>query len=121
MNRVSAYLRVTAVPDGEAPLSVREKWVGLRLPLHPSAQDPRRARTFGVLSGPRRTMARLAALFLGRSAPGYGYLVEAAAAVDVLRQQHPEAAAWWQANAPHMLRPRSYFLFAESCGHVEAS
>lgn len=115
------YLHVTAVPDGEAPLSVREKWVGLRLPLHAAAERSREARTFGVLSGPRRTSARLFALFMGRSIPARGYVVEAARAIEILRQQSPEAAARWQANAPHMLRPGRYFLFAENCGHVEAS
>ena len=42
---------VTAVPAGEAPQWVREKWVGVELPLAlRSAHD---FRTFGVLSGPR--------------------------------------------------------------------
>jgi hypothetical protein len=120
VSEASAYLRVTAVPEGEAPLSVREQWVGLRLPLHPRALRPRRVRTFGVVSGPRGALAQLVALCLGRTASARGYVVEAAPAIDILRQQSPEAAAWWQANAPHMLRPRRYFVFAEHCGQVEA-
>jgi hypothetical protein len=40
-------------PAGEAPLWVREKWVGLRLPVVLREAKPVRALTAGVLTGPR--------------------------------------------------------------------
>src|SRR5580704_4538322 len=43
-------LRIIAVPPGEAPLWVREKWVGLELPV--AQRQSRKFLTSGVLSAP---------------------------------------------------------------------
>jgi hypothetical protein len=116
-----SFVQITQVPDGEAPLEVREKWVGLTLPLMPPIAGSRFARTFGVLSGPRRPLARVIALLRGRAAKGRGYVVEATQALEILHQAHPDAAAWWRTNTPHMLVAGRCFLFAESCGQVVRS
>jgi hypothetical protein len=121
MGTVSSFIRITQVPAGEAPLSVREKWVGLTLPLAPSFASPTNARTFGVLSGPRRPWARVAAVLLGRTTHHRGYAVEASLALEALHRASPEAAAWWRENTPHMLSPGQHFLFPENCGHVVPS
>jgi hypothetical protein len=44
--------------------------------------------------------------------------VEAQAAVAVLAKSSPEAAAWWQENTPHLLRPKRYFVFPQGAGHI---
>lgn len=114
---MTAHLRITTVPPGEA-LWVRERWVGLSLPLAPSNAKPRRLLTSGVLSGPDRFLSRIAALLAGRLKRESGYAVEARIAVEVLARHSPEAAAWWCANAPHRLRPGRYFVFDAASGHV---
>jgi hypothetical protein len=113
-----SQLRITSVPPGEAPLWVREKWVGLSLPL---AQRKARALslfTSGVLSGPRGFFSSIGALLAGKLERRSGFLVEAQAAVAVLAKSSPEAAAWWQENTPHLLRPKRYLVFPPGVGHV---
>ena len=114
-----SHLRITSAPPGEAPVWVREKWVGLSLPL---AQRKARALsvfTSGVLSGPRGFLASVGALLTGRLKRRSGFLVETQAAMAVLAKSSPEAAAWWQQNTPHLLRPKRYFVFPDDVGHVE--
>jgi hypothetical protein len=112
------YLYVTSVPEGEAPLWVREKWVGLKLPL----TGPLSVGTFrgsGVLSGPQSLAAFCVALFRkGLPPKREGYIVNALDAVKILEVTHPEAAAWWRANVSHLMRPSRRFLFQREVGHV---
>jgi hypothetical protein len=111
-------VRIIAIPPGEAPLWVREKWVGLILPLtrYGSANT---FRTFGVLSGPRTFLPQVWALALGRSNKTYGFPVNAARAVEILGHASPEAAAWWRENARELILPGRYLLFhAEVCDLV---
>jgi hypothetical protein len=112
-------LRITAVPPGEAPLAIREQWVGVALPLAPALRTPRRARTFGVLTGPRRRIARLVARILGKTVSQRGYVVSALPAVETLGLTHPKAAQWWRENTPHLMRRGGFFLFPEDTGQVE--
>jgi hypothetical protein len=112
---IKRSVRIIAVPPGEAPLWVREKWVGLTLPLtHFSS-----AKTFvgfGVLSGPRTFLPQLLARVRGRSDRIYGFLVNAARAVEILDHASPEAAAWWRENASELVLPKRYLVFhAEVC------
>jgi hypothetical protein len=88
------YVRITQTPPGEAPLDVREKWVGLVLPVVPGRPGPRRASTFGVLTGPTSLVGRLRAFLLGRFGSLDGYPVNTATAIHILGQHHPDAAAW---------------------------
>src|SRR3981189_3195245 len=88
-------VRIIAVPPGEAPLWVREKWVGLELPL----LRWRAAGTFigfGAVSGPRTCLAQIWALLRGRSHRIYGFAVDASRAVEILARASPEAATWWR-------------------------
>jgi hypothetical protein len=111
-------LYVTSVPPGEAPLWVREKWVGLTLPLAQPCADPRRGLVAGVLTGPRGILAQLLALFTGRFRVSEGYFVDASAALRALESAHPEAAAWWKEHRPDLWRPGRRFLFQKDVGHV---
>jgi hypothetical protein len=73
-----------------------------------------------VLSGPRGFLASVGALLTGRLKRRSGFLVETQAAIAVLAKSSPEAAAWWQQNTPHLLRPKRYFVFPDDVGHVES-
>jgi hypothetical protein len=102
------HLYVTSVPSGEAPQWVREKWVGLKLPLT-GRLSAGIFRGGGVLSGPRGPVASLLALLSGRLPRRDGYIVDALAAVKILELTHPEAAAWWKENAAHLMPPIAGF------------
>ena len=101
-------VRIVAVPPGEAPLWVRQKWVGLDLPVMRYAAH-RKLLAFGVLSRPRSW----AAVVRGQAELIAGYAVEAAPAVGILARVSPEAAAWWRENTPHLIAPQRYLVFHE--------
>lgn len=111
-------VRIVAVPAGEAPQWVREKWVGLELPLAQWTAGPRTRRTAGVLSGPRDVLAMIAGLFSGRLNRRTGYVVDVQAAIAALERVSPEAAAWWRTAAPHLLTPGRRFMFQEHACHL---
>jgi hypothetical protein len=97
---------------------VREKWVGLYLPLAQQSAEPLRLYTGGVISGPRtRTQAWIAWLF-GKFKSSSGYMVEVPAALEALERASPEAAAWWREHAPHLVPPDKLFFFDAQAGQV---
>src|SRR5882762_4357280 len=95
-----SQLRITSVPPGEAPLWVREKWVGLSLPLAQRKAQARSLFTSGVLSGPRGFFASIGALLAGKLQRRSGFVVETQAAIAVLATSSPEAAAWGKRTRP---------------------
>lgn len=105
-------VRIFAVPPGEAPLWVREKWLGLALPIAqaPSAQS---WRTGGVLTGPRGLASQVGHLLGGRLREQKGFAVNVLEAIAVLERASPEAAQWWRQNAAHMMTPSRHFVFPE--------
>jgi hypothetical protein len=110
VTKTNPTVRIIAVPPGEAPLWVREKWVGLDLPLarHSSGK---KFRTFGALSGPHTFLAQLWAIVRGRAASTVGHPVDAAGALEILEIASPEAAAWWRENTPQFIAPKRYLIF----------
>ncbi|HVS37393.1 MAG TPA: hypothetical protein VMS17_17660 [Gemmataceae bacterium] len=88
--RKIVYVRVVDTPPGEAPERIRRAWVGVKLPSRRWAAKAGIHRTEGVLSQQVR-------------ASGKGYAVNGRAAVQALASHSPEAAAWWRANAPHVV------------------
>ena len=114
----AATLKVTSVPPGEAPVWVREQWVGLSLPLALQCTHPHAYRTSGVLSRPTSRIGELFARFLGKSRYESGYAVESILAIQVLALSSPEAADWWRSNAAYLLQPGQYLVFHEDTGHV---
>jgi hypothetical protein len=50
-----------------------------------------------------------------------GFVVEVPAAIAILEARHPEAAAWWRKNTPHLIRGKGRFVFHEAVGHVVES
>ncbi len=111
-------LRIEAIPPGEAPLWVREKWIGVTLPLAPGKESPHAWPSSGVLSGPRNFLSSLIALVTGRLERRTGYLVVSRTAVAILATKSPDAAAWWRTNTPWLLRPGRYFVFPAEVGRV---
>jgi hypothetical protein len=113
------YLQVTLAPPGEAPAWVREKWVGLTLPLAQASSRAITVRSAGVLTGPRTYLTGLLAWISGRLHLAEGYLVDdAPAALQVLESAHPEAAAWWRKHTPHIYQSNRKFLFHKGSGIV---
>lgn len=110
------FIRIVAVPPGEAPEEVRRAWVGVRIPLPLFHRHPREWRSSGVLTGPKGLVARVSALLSGRLERHRGYAVAAVAAMAALETRDPAAARWWRENVPHAIRPGKAFVFAaEAC------
>jgi len=107
-------VRIVRAPEGEAPLWVREAWVGLELPLATMTQVT--VETGGVLSGPVSPLGFWWAKLRGRLKRTTGYVVMSARAIDLLARSRPEAAAWWRSHTPHFLLPHQMFIFdAPAC------
>ena len=118
MPTASSFIRIVSVPPGEAPLWVRERWVGLQLPLAGRDHGPREVLTSGVLSGPRNRLIALWRGLRGQLPRKTGYAVDAIEAVRILEQTSPVAAAWWRDNVPRLQHRRRKFLFAPSACEI---
>jgi hypothetical protein len=122
LNSGPQYIRIVRVPPGEAPRWVREKWVGLELPLASGDRGSRDAYTSGVLSGPRNRFIAVLWGLLGRFQRQSGYAVDAIEAVNILERTAPDAASWWRENVPRLQVPKRKFLFQKSvCEMVDAT
>lgn len=112
VNKTDWTIRIVAAPPGEAPLWVRQRWVGLDLPVaRYSGQS--RFLGLGVLTMPRSWLGQWFAVARGRAELVAGYAVEALPAVGILGESSPEAAAWWRENTPHLIAPKRYLIFHE--------
>lgn len=85
MDNKSTFIRIVKVPEGEAPLEVRKKWVGLVLPC--LGINTKSEKGYGLVSnnptliGPYRLL-----------------VVPQKEALDILRQSSPEAVRWFEKN-----------------------
>lgn len=77
-----AQIQIIAVPPGQAPLWVREEWVGLVLPVEDPPTDG------NIQIGARG----------GRPENIGGYYVRTTAALEALGRKSPDAAEWWESN-----------------------
>jgi hypothetical protein len=112
-------IRIVKRPRGEAPEEVRDAWIGLSLPVLPRYSRLEERRSVGVLSGPRSWLAMRLIVLFGRRLRKRGYVVDTTAAVDLLENVNPLAAAWWRKNTPHLLKPGRCFVFEQECCVVE--
>jgi len=103
-------IRIVRAPIGEAPLWVREAWIGLTLPTRGHG----RWTGFGVLTGPGSFLGELWACFRGRGQKVEGFAVDACEAVERLAAHNPEAAAWWRLEAAALVRPGRCFVFDDA-------
>lgn len=110
-------VRIVRRPIGEAPDWVRDAWIGSDLPLALSRE--RRWLAFGVLTMPKTRLRQGWALLTGRGVKLSGYLVNASAAVEILEDVRPDAAAWWREHTPEMLDGKGRFVFdTDACARV---
>ncbi len=107
-------IRIISVPPGDAPLWVREKWVGVELTsvLGSQPKDYPGASVFA----PPSFFASLWRQITGQSRQVNGYPVQVTAAIDALAKSCPEAAMWWRESTPQLLSPHRLFVFdANAC------
>lgn len=114
------HVRIVQTPPGEAPIDIREAWVGLVLPLSPGEVGPRQLLTQGVLTGPRTLLGYVVSRLLHRFKVVNGFLVDSTGAVEVLARHNERAATWWRTHAPAIVRSGGAFVFhSEACELVE--
>lgn len=75
-------IEIVGIPKGEIPREIREKWIGLRLPLETAEEY------FGLARG---VATHLPCAVVG-------YVVDAILAIAILELHHPDAALWWREN-----------------------
>jgi len=73
------FIRITSRPAGGAPETIRDKWIGLVLPLQKKATEP-------GIDVTTQTEVQ------GRD----GYMVRWDVAMRILGEKHPDARDWWQ-------------------------
>jgi len=100
LNRGRQYIRILDTPPGEPPVWVREKWLGLELPLADGDRGVREAYTSEVLTGPRNRFTAAWWGLPGRLQRQSGYAVDVHEALDILERAAPDAALWWRQNVP---------------------
>ena len=109
-------IRIIKIPEGEAPEGIRAAWVGLSLPVTSGLVN---CQCVGVLTGRPTRRTGLWRRWLDIPPTERGYIVEAIAAVDVLAESNPTAAAWWRENTPDLFRAGGYFFFYNHCYVLE--
>lgn len=97
-NSATGRIRIKKVPAGEAPLVIREVWVGLILPCFPFIGYIN-GEVFEVVSGEEIQNV------------GRGVSVPQDQALDVLERSNPSAASWWRTLG--FPQPNQYFFFTE--------
>lgn len=99
-----AEVLITSTPPGEAPVAIREAWVGLKLPLADGQHGPVVVKAMGAVTGVSRGTQKV-------------YAVPALDAIDSLKKKNPDAARWWLAHVN--LSPQLHFDFPmENCKRV---
>src|SRR5258708_30648821 len=113
-------IRIISTPKGEAPLNVREAWIGLELPLAPGNRGAGGYyQTQGVLTGPKTFIGALIHLVLGRYSISQGYAVDGSVALEILSATQPEAAQWWREHATRSVAPGKKLVFdAMACARL---
>jgi hypothetical protein len=107
-------IRIRSVPPGDAPLWVREKWVGVELTSVLGA-SAKKFPAASVLANPS-FFASLRRLLTGETRGVTGYPVQVASAIEALEKSSPQAAAWWRENTPNIISPTRLFVFdANAC------
>ena len=94
-----AEIRIIGVPPGEAPLEIRQQWVGLILPLAGGEPCAWQLQTMGVLTG------------ILEEDETIGYAVDFSEAVTALAEKSPAAARWWEENVSHLFEEDGVLVF----------
>jgi hypothetical protein len=116
---------ITSTPPGEAPLEIREAWVGVKLEISgDNDSSPQQYDVIGIRTRVDGVKWKLRNL-LRRQHPNQevwtGYAVELMPAIWALEKAgRNDAAIWWVKNVPHLLRPEQTFIFpSSSCRFLE--
>lgn len=97
INESFGLIKIVKTPAGEAPLWVRQAWVGLVLPCNP---------VLGSHGGERGVLSKLI-LFPNRC----GYSVPQDQALMILEDKNFRISVWWKGKGfPHQ---GEYFVFSE--------
>lgn len=80
-NTKNGRMRITSAPTGQAPLEIREKWIGVEISFLDIGMPTGSIR--GVLNGEKVK-------------PHRAFTVDQVEALTALREKSPEAADWWQ-------------------------
>lgn len=97
-----AKISIIGVPPGEAPLEIREQWVGLILPLAGGMPWAWEVQTAGVLTGTADEEETI------------GYAVDTHEAMVVLAERSQEAVDWWRSNTPHLFEEGQALIFDQA-------
>jgi hypothetical protein len=108
-------IRIVKRPFGEAPEEVRDAWIGLLIPVLPRYSRLRERHCVGVLSGPQSWVLKCFLVLTGRSERKRGYIVDAAAAIELLESANLLAATWWRTNTPYLLKAGQQLFFDAEC------
>jgi hypothetical protein len=112
-------IRITSVPPGDAPLWVRQKWVGVEL-TSVLGDSPKTFASSSVLAQ-QSFFASLRRLITGQSRKVRGYPVRVTSAIEALEKSSPEAAMWWRDSTPQILSQSRFFVFdANDCEIVNS-
>ena len=76
-----AKIKIISTPPGQAPLEIREQWVGITIPI---VDNISAIYQMGVLGGKPEDLG--------------GYTVETNVAMQELEKKSPQAADWWRKN-----------------------
>ena len=113
MATIPKRIRIVGLPPGEAPIDIRQAWIGLELPLADGKyQKQRSVRELGVLTGPKSLLGFLAAEIFRLGARTENFVVRAEKAFEILEDANPEAAGWWKENTPHLYKPCGLLAFS---------
>jgi hypothetical protein len=102
----SEHISVKRAPIGEAPLEIRQAWIGVTLPTLESG-FPQTTTGYGVLTKSPCVI--------------HGYKVNGRLAVETLARTNPAAAQWWRNNDPQVLEDGRYLIFPVECCTPEAT
>ncbi|OYU39498.1 MAG: hypothetical protein CFE33_08955 [Pseudorhodobacter sp. PARRP1] len=112
-------IKIIATPSGEAPLWVRQAWIGLELPLQrPGLHDVQGLGVFAARSALRRLGYRLGLL---RPVAMKGYIVNSSIAISLLLEHNESAAIWWKTHLPQYLDIGQNFVFDAPACEIQAA
>ncbi|HEY8027316.1 MAG TPA: hypothetical protein VIF60_22425 [Burkholderiaceae bacterium] len=113
-------IQIVSTPPGEAPLEIRQAWIGTVLPVANNSPIPIKVPVVGVLTG-RRTFAQRIWRRIARVRKNEmweGFPIFGRQAIEELEKTNAVAANWWRQNAPHVLAAGQILIFPSACCNV---
>jgi len=95
-------IRIVSIPGGQAPEEIRRAWVGVKIPVDESVEQPSIQDTGGVIARGDQPV------------PKRVFTVFALDAFGALKEHDAEAWGWWNCNAQQFFCEGRHLLFDES-------